>query len=102
MATLESGEVVGEISFVDSRKPTASVTALDECTVGLVPRRMLSAKLAQDIAFAAHFYQAIAIFLADRLRTTTANVGGKSVPRLDEETEDSDELAEHLMDRHDG
>ncbi|MGH9342413.1 MAG: cyclic nucleotide-binding domain-containing protein [Terriglobia bacterium] len=97
VASLETGEVVGEISFVDSRPPTASVAALVDCEIGVVPRRQLTAKLSQDLAFAAHFYQAIAIFLADRLRTATANVGGKGV-KLSEDVEDEDELAGHLLD----
>jgi len=97
VAVLETGEVVGEISFVDSRPPTASVTALVDCEVGVVPRRQLTVKLAQDQVFAAHFYQAIAIFLADRLRTTTANVGGKRA-QLSEDIEDIDEIGSHLLD----
>lgn len=97
VASLETGEVVGEISFVDSRPPTASVTAIEDCEVGVVPRRQLALKLTQDLAFAAHFYQAIAIFLADRLRATTANIGGKKA-QLSEDVEDIDEMALHLLD----
>ena len=97
VATLETGEVVGEISFVDSRPPSASVTALAECEVGVVRRHQLSAKLAQDTAFAARFYQAIAIFLADRLRTTTSNIAGKKA-QLSADVEDIDEMAPHLLD----
>jgi hypothetical protein len=49
------------------------------------------------MAFAAHFYQAMAIFLADRLRTANATISGKAV-ELDEAIEDFDELAPHLLD----
>ena len=62
-----------------------------------MPSPALSVKLREDVSFAAHFYQAMAIFLADRLRTTNANLGGKSV-ELDEGIEDIDELAPHLLD----
>jgi hypothetical protein len=40
----------------------------------------------------------MAIFLADRLRSTTWQLGtGGSAPRFEEDIEDTDELAPHLM-----
>ena len=97
VAVLKAGEVVGEISFVDSRPPTASVSAAMDSLVGSVPRRQLTSKLRDDLGFAARFYRAMATFLADRLRTTTGNLGGKDL-ELDEDIEDTDELAPHLLD----
>lgn len=96
VTALETGEVVGETSFVDARPATASVTALEECEVGVVPQRSLTVKLAQDMAFAAHFYRSIAIVLADRLRAATAIVGGKHA-ELSEDIEGMDELGAHLL-----
>src|SRR5262249_14134644 len=52
IAGLEAGEVVGEISFVDSRPPTATVTAREDALVLAIPRRQLVAKLKQDVGFA--------------------------------------------------
>ena len=63
IATLYAGEVVGEISFVDSLPPLA--TAKDR----------LERKMDTDKKFAANFYHAIAIFLADRLRFDDGAVG---------------------------
>src|ERR1039457_3174204 len=71
LATLLAGEVVGEISFVDSRPPLATATALDGARVLAVRREVLQTKLASDSKFAANFYRALPIFLADRLRATT-------------------------------
>ena len=96
VAELKSGDVVGEISFVDARPPSASVRAEVESKVGAIPRAALQAKLQQDAAFASRFYQSLAIFLADRLRTTTGKLG-TGRPALDEGIEDEDELAPHLM-----
>ena len=96
IATLKAGEVVGEISFVDSRPPTASVRAEVECKVGAVPRRVLNEKLEEDVGFAARFYQSIAVFLADRLRTTVGSLGVQKL-ELVESIEDTDELASHLL-----
>ncbi len=96
IAVLKAGDVVGEISFVDARPPVASVRAEVESKVGAIPRATLSAKLRDDVGFAARFYRALAVFLADRLRTTTSHLGTPRL-QLDENVEDVDELAPHLM-----
>ncbi len=96
VAELKAGDVVGEISFVDARPPTASVRAELESKVGAIPRAALQEKLRQDVGFAARFYQSLAVFLADRLRTTTGSLGSADV-QLTEDIEDVDELAPHLM-----
>jgi len=95
IAVLKAGEVVGEISFVDSRPPVASVRAEVESKAGAIPRSALTKKLQEDVGFAARFYQSVAVFLADRLRTTTGSLGTEL--QLDETIEDTDELAPHLM-----
>jgi len=96
IAVLKAGEVIGEISFVDSRPPTASVRAEVESKVGAIPRSVLTEKLQEDVSFAARFYQSIAVFLADRLRTTVGSLGVQKL-QLDESIEDVDELAPHLL-----
>ncbi len=96
LAVLRAGEVVGEVSFVDARPPTASVRAEVPATVGAVPRTALAQKLRDDIAFASRFYRSIATFLADRLRRTTGSLGVQNV--LDEGLEDEgDNLPPHLL-----
>jgi CRP-like cAMP-binding protein len=93
VATLYAGEVVGEISFVDSSPPSASVVAVRDSHLLTIPRTLLNEKLARDTGFAARFYRAIAIFLAGRLRSTTSRFGyGK------QETVDPDELDDESMD----
>jgi CRP-like cAMP-binding protein len=96
VAVLKAGEVVGEISFVDSRPPTASVRADMESKVGAISCRVLADKLREDVGFAARFYRSIAVFLADRLRTTVGSLGVQKLV-LDESIEDADELAPHLL-----
>lgn len=75
VAQLRSGEIVGEISFVDPRPPGASVTAVGDATVLAIDRDVLVDRLDQDAAFGARFYRALAVFLADRLRGTTVRLG---------------------------
>ncbi|HEY6969099.1 MAG TPA: cyclic nucleotide-binding domain-containing protein [Candidatus Angelobacter sp.] len=81
IARLGCGEMVGEISFLDSRPPSASVTALEDCYVLTVPRTAVNARLADDIAFAARFYKAVGGFLADRLRATVGQLGYGMIPQ---------------------
>ncbi len=75
VARLGSGEVVGEMSFVDARPPSATVKAVEDAVVWSIPRSQLSTKLSQDVAFSSHFYQSIAAFLSDRLRSTVNRFG---------------------------
>jgi CRP-like cAMP-binding protein len=88
VARLTAGEVLGEISFVDSRPPSANVTATSDSVVGGVPVDALERKLGRDQAFAARFYKAIAVALADRLRITVQGATGDA---------DAD-VAPHLLD----
>ncbi len=75
IARLGSGEVVGEMSFVDARPPSATVTAKGDSLVFTLPRPELAVKLHQDEGFAARFYRALAAFLSNRLRSTVGQLG---------------------------
>jgi CRP-like cAMP-binding protein len=76
VARLMSGEVMGEMSFVDRAPPSATVQALELSFVLDIPRRRLNAKLAEDAGFAARFYRALSMFLASRLRVANAALAG--------------------------
>lgn len=69
-ARLGVGEIVGEISLVDSAPPSATITAQGEGLALFIDRASLMAKLDHDVGFSARFYRALAMFLADRLRAT--------------------------------
>ena len=69
IAVLGSGEIFGEMSFVDNHLPSATVETLEEGLVLSIPREQLATRLVQDIGFASRFYRAIALFLSSRLRT---------------------------------
>jgi CRP/FNR family transcriptional regulator, cyclic AMP receptor protein len=91
IATLWSGEAVGEISLVDSRPITATVVANRDCCLLAIGKVALKAKLEKDTQFASRFYRAIAVFLADRLRSTVRNLGygtANEEPAADELAED--------------
>ncbi len=65
------GEFIGELSFLDSRPPSATVVAATSSVVVAISRDKLDIKLRDDTAFAARFYRALGVFLADRLRRLT-------------------------------
>jgi CRP/FNR family transcriptional regulator, cyclic AMP receptor protein len=75
VARLYSGEVVGEMSFLDSRLPSATVQAIEDSLVLSIPRQQLAAKLRQDVGFAYGFYRALAILLSNRLRRIVNQLG---------------------------
>jgi CRP/FNR family transcriptional regulator, cyclic AMP receptor protein len=84
IARLLAGEVVGEMSFVDERPPSASVVAKRDSRVLCISRQILAEKLAKDPPFSARFYRGIAIFLSERMRKTVAQLGYGSVqPQTD-------------------
>ena len=86
LSVLTVGDVVGEMSFVEKRLPSASVTALDPAQILGIPREVLLAAFERDTGFAARFYRAMAIFLSDRLRSATTQGSG------------DDDLDEGLLD----
>lgn len=99
VAKLSAGEVVGEMSFVDSSPPSASVEALDGCVVLELARADLNAKLDSDPLFAGRFYKAMALFLADRLRSTVHRLGYGEETGLDDEAVLEDELDDAILDQ---
>jgi len=78
LARLYSGEVVGEMSFVDARPPSATVKTMENSLVLAIPRQKLADKLEEDESFASRFYKALAILLSFRLRGTVKQLGYSS------------------------
>jgi CRP/FNR family cyclic AMP-dependent transcriptional regulator len=89
VARLMSGELMGEMSFVDQAPASASVEALEPSLVLDIPRRRLNVKLADDVGFAARFYRALSMFLAARLRTTNIALAGPGAGNEDEMDSDA-------------
>lgn len=86
VAEVGLGDVLGEMSFVEKRLPSASVRALAAAQVIAIPRETLLAAFERDSGLGMRFYRALAVFLSDRLRATT---GGAATPELDEGLLDS-------------
>lgn len=98
VARLNPGEIVGEMSFVDARPPSASVKALERSLVLSIARTKLAQKLHDDIPFAARFYRALAVFLADRLRRSVSQLGYGQLGPLTQQIDDRDELDPDVLE----
>ncbi len=100
IARLNAGEIVGEMSFVDSRPPSATVRALEDSTVFAVPKSVLAGKLAADQGFAARFYRALAIYLSTTVRERHRMLGAGPGAVSPEELADDEagELDETVLD----
>ena len=98
VARLGVGEIVGEMSCVDSSPPSATVTAVGECLALFLDKEIVARKLEADVAFGCRFYRALATFLADRLRGTVRRMGYGAVQDLDMQTLAKDELDLGILD----
>lgn len=96
IAQISSGEVVGEMSFVDSRLPSATVKALIDSLVWAIPRSQLNNKLRHDVEFACHFYRAMAVFMSDRLRETVTRLGYAKEVNSPETTDMNPQVVQNL------
>jgi CRP-like cAMP-binding protein len=94
------GDIIGEISLIEKRPPAVSVATASDCKLLAVPQQSIRDRLRQDTAFAARFYHALAVFLADRLRTRVATLGYGDDEAKDtqEAFEQINELGETLLD----
>ncbi len=72
VADAGTGDILGEMSFVEKRPTSATVIARTEARALAVPRSALLREFKTNPAFAARFYRALAVFLSDRLRSMTA------------------------------
>lgn len=80
VADLGMGDVVGEMSFVERRRPDADVRTVRGAELLAISRETMLTKFQSDHGLAMRFYRALAVFLSDRLRT--ASGGGDA--ELDE------------------
>lgn len=91
------GEILGEMSFVETGMASATVKATENAWLLGLPQPLLAAKFAQDQGFAGRFYRAIAVVLANRWRDRLMRRGFATLVQdqtsmLSEDIEAEDEL----------
>jgi DMSO/TMAO reductase YedYZ molybdopterin-dependent catalytic subunit len=70
IAYVGKGEIVGEMSLLESQPASATLCAITPATVLRVPRDALEQHLAADPSFSLRFYRALGKLLSHRLRRT--------------------------------
>lgn len=70
IGTIYSGEIVGEMSFLDEEPRSASVKAVTDCTLTVIPRAKFDASMKQ----LPKWYQALVHTLLDRLRKANTRI----------------------------
>lgn len=98
VTTLGAGEILGEMSFVDSAPTSATVTARGEVRMLALRKADLEARFATDNGFGMRFFRALSVFLADRMRGTIRRLGYGQAGDLDNDEIMEDELDEGLLD----
>jgi CRP-like cAMP-binding protein len=98
VARLGTGEIVGEMSFIDAAPPSATVTVTEPGLALFISKAALGTKLRTDLAFASRFYYALAVFLADRLRGTVRRLGYGEVQTLTDAGLAADDPGIQLLD----
>lgn len=83
IALIGTGEIVGEMSFLESRPPSVSVITTEPSTVYSISRELMNSRLTSNLEFKANFYYAISLFLSNRLRKTTSQLGYSSPDEVD-------------------
>lgn len=95
---LGRGTIAGEMSFVDGLPPSATVRAQEDAMLLAIPRGALESRLRENQPFAARFYKALAMLLADRLRQGNKRLAGETGPQLDHDVVDVDEMDPDSLD----
>jgi len=83
VARMGAGEMVGEVSFVDSMAASGTVKAVTKSVVLALPRALVFARLRKESAFAARFYRALAVLLAYRVRMSSVRKAGAAEEEAD-------------------
>jgi CRP/FNR family transcriptional regulator, cyclic AMP receptor protein len=101
IARLNAGGMVGEMSFVDARPPSATVEAVEDSTVFVLDKAVLAAKLGKDLGLAARFYKALAMYLSTTVRERHRAIEpgtATGMSQVDNEDDDAEELDANVLD----
>ncbi|MBI5958200.1 MAG: cyclic nucleotide-binding domain-containing protein [Chloroflexi bacterium] len=98
IASRGSGEILGEMSFIDDTLPTATVKTVEPSVLFTLRKSELAAQLEADRDFAARFYKGIAISLSYRLRESMEQGGSNKRQSSGGEIDESEELDASLLD----
>jgi bacteriocin-type transport-associated protein len=96
VAQLGQGALFGESPFLDGRLGRVTIQAMTAAVVLAIPRRLLLAKLQQDLGFAGRFYRVLCVVMGHRLHGVYGRLGYGRRVYLDG---DENELEMETIDR---
>jgi len=68
IAKIKSGEILGEMSFIEEELPSVNVKAAEDSSVVAIDYDFMHERFRETPSFEARFYKAISLFLSSRLR----------------------------------
>lgn len=98
IASRGTGEILGDMSFVEDRPPSATVKTIEDSVLFILPKAALAVKLEEDRDFAARFYRGLAISLSYRLRESMEQGAPGKGPSRGPEIDESEELDPTMLD----
>lgn len=100
VAVVSTGDVLGEMSFLDSRPTSATVSAMGEAVVLQVSTEEIRWQLDDEPGFAARFYRALALVLSGKMRSFTlvgAVDGDENAMKTLEEEDAESQLSPEIL-----
>ncbi|GAB5558892.1 MAG: hypothetical protein SynsKO_05390 [Synoicihabitans sp.] len=84
LAKLLTGEILGEMSFLEKEPPSVAVKATAEGRVFAIEHEDIHERFRDEPAFEGRLFRALALFLSHRLRGTTSKLGYGKAEKADE------------------
>ncbi len=95
---LDIGEVIGDLSMLDSGLSQDTVLAVEDSKVFAIPQHRLRAKLELDPGFGSRFYRALSVFLNKRLHTAPSEESTTTLESALDAPGAGDELSDGMLD----
>ena len=83
IAKIKSGEILGEMSFIEEELPSVNVKAAEESSVVAIDYDFMHDRFRETPSFEARFYKAISLFLSSRLRGVAGKLSYGKVEEKD-------------------
>ncbi|MCX7769895.1 MAG: cyclic nucleotide-binding domain-containing protein [Proteobacteria bacterium] len=80
LSVLNEGECIGEITFINREKRTATITVIENTSILKIKYKDLDELIKEDAKIASKIYKAIALTLSKRLKEMTENVEKRFQP----------------------
>jgi CRP/FNR family cyclic AMP-dependent transcriptional regulator len=80
LTTLEAGQPIGDMTFIDKGRRTATVAAIEEATLLKISYESFESLLEKELEMAVKIYKAIAVILSHRLQDLGQSINQRFQP----------------------